>query len=69
MAENLHAGEVHLTDEEVDEINNLAGGTPVRLIDSFPPLWFDNVIPGKRTINGWTVQEFGWEDEEGNWLI
>ena len=70
MTENLRT--VRLTDEEVDKINNLAtadGGKPERLMDSVPFAWFDNVIPGKKTLHGWTVQDLGWEDDEGNWLI
>ncbi len=26
------------------------------------------VVDGKKTVMGWTMQDFGWEDEEGNWL-
>ncbi|KAJ0420211.1 NADP-dependent oxidoreductase domain-containing protein [Aspergillus carlsbadensis] len=26
------------------------------------------VVDGKETILGWTAQDFGWEDAEGNWL-
>ncbi len=26
-------------------------------------------LDGKRTFQGWTYVDFGWEDEEGNWLV
>ncbi|KAJ4029061.1 hypothetical protein NW756_006189 [Fusarium oxysporum] len=29
-------------------------------------LWLE--IDGKRTLHGWTEIDFGWEDEQGNWL-
>ncbi|KAF6813377.1 putative aldo/keto reductase [Colletotrichum plurivorum] len=29
-------------------------------------LWVD--LYGKRTLHGWTEVDFGWEDEQGNWL-
>lgn len=25
-------------------------------------------VDGKRMFRNWTVQDYGWEDEEGNWL-
>ena len=26
-------------------------------------------IDGKRTLQGWSYADLGWEDEQGNWLL
>ena len=60
-----------LSQEDIDAINGIHKDmTQKRLIDGATFVWFDDAIPGKgRTIMGWTVQEIGWEDEKGNWLV
>ncbi|QSS65111.1 hypothetical protein I7I51_05952 [Histoplasma capsulatum] len=64
MDDNLSP--VSLTDEEVGQINDVHKEIGQRrLIDSVGFVWGD--VPGKgRAIMGWTVQEMGWEDAEGN---
>lgn len=71
VVENIHL--VSLTEEQVVQINNLHKSTfEKRLIDACEQLadglWFNT--PGKgRTFYGWTVQDMGWEDQNGNSLI
>lgn len=68
LTENFNL--VPLTEKEVQQVNelHLSLGT-VRLIDHVAFVWLDNVIPGKgKTIFGWTAQEMGWVDQEGNSL-
>jgi glycerol 2-dehydrogenase (NADP+) len=69
MAENIRMVNT-FTDKEMQEINSMHEKIGQRrLIDSVEMVWFDNLIPGKgRTILGWTVQEMGWEDEQGKSL-
>lgn len=39
----------------------------MRLSDSIPGIQYE--LPGgKKTVLGWTKAEFGWEDDQGNWL-
>lgn len=66
MDENLHP--VFLTEEEVEQINNMHKQIGQRrLTDSVEFLWGD--APGKGyAIMGWTLQEMGWVDAEGNVL-
>jgi glycerol 2-dehydrogenase (NADP+) len=67
LAENR--GLVSLAENEVLEINRFhekAGRN--MLIEHAPMGWID--IPGKgRTFMGWTCEEIGWKDSEGNCLI
>lgn len=37
-----------------------------RISDVHGLMWLD--LDGVRTLQGWTVQDLGWEDEHGNWL-
>ena len=69
MAENLRL--ITLADDEVQRINDLHVELgQQRLMDLLAPFWSDDLIPGKgKTMKGWTVQEMGWEDAEGNWLV
>ena len=58
---------VKLDDAEMETMNEswkTIGKT--RLSDSIPGLQYH--LDGVDTINGWTKVEFGWEDENGNWL-
>ncbi|KKZ61573.1 hypothetical protein EMCG_00556 [[Emmonsia] crescens] len=66
MDENLHP--VSLTEEEVEQISNMHKQIGHRrLTDSVEFLWGD--APGKGyAIMGWTLQEMGWVDAEGNVL-
>lgn len=59
---------VTLTDEEMETMNNAHRTVgKVRISDGITSLQYD--IPGKGvTLLGWTNQEFGFEDEQGNWL-
>lgn len=51
--------------EALNQAHTKLGRT--RLSDTIPGLQY--VMPdGKKTVLGWTKVEFGWEDEEGNWL-
>ncbi len=58
---------VTLGDAEIAAINDVHKvlGT-FRLGDSIP--FFVREIDGKKTTMGWTNVDFGWEDEQGNWL-
>ncbi|KAL4926657.1 aldo/keto reductase [Aspergillus undulatus] len=58
---------VTLDKEEMDEINQAQHTIGrVRIADSISAI--RKVVDGKSTILGWTVQDFGWEDAQGNWL-
>jgi glycerol 2-dehydrogenase (NADP+) len=58
---------VTLTDKEMDAINNAHQTIGrLRLADNITRLWFE--VDGRPTLQGWTNVDFGWEDEEGNWL-
>jgi glycerol 2-dehydrogenase (NADP+) len=65
MEENI--GLVTLTDQEMESINlaHLKLGR-VRLSDIIPGMRYN--FKGKDTLMGWSVQDFGFEDSEGNWL-
>ena len=66
MAENLRP--VRLTDDEITEINDLHQKVGQRrLIEAVEVLWGNTLGKGK-TLMGWTVQDLGWADEDGNWL-
>lgn len=38
----------------------------VRICNIHHLLWIN--MDGRRTLHGWTEVDFGWEDEQGNWL-
>ncbi|KAH8705016.1 putative aldo-keto reductase [Talaromyces proteolyticus] len=58
---------ITLPDEDVETMNNAYKTRRVRLSDANERLRFD--VPGKgRLLMGWTNVEFGFEDEQGNWL-
>lgn len=59
---------VKLSDEDMEILNQayLKIGK-MRLSDTIPGIQYE-MPGGKKTIMGWTKQEFGWEDEDGNWL-
>lgn len=58
---------VTLTDDEMARMNS-AHETIMkfRLADHVPMLQVE--IDGKKTLMGWSTVDFGWDDEEGNWL-
>ena len=66
VAENIRL--VELSEEEMDEMNDAHKTIKhLHLVD-----WITS-IQGKREdgtqlVMGWTKEEFGWEDKEGNWL-
>ncbi|KAK2749988.1 hypothetical protein FQN55_002706 [Onygenales sp. PD_40] len=67
MVENLRP--VPLTDEEVEQMNRLHEEIrEKRLIDAAPGVWGETEGKG-RTLMGFTLQEMGWEDEEGRVLV
>ncbi|KAJ1324753.1 glycerol 2-dehydrogenase (NADP+) [Microdochium nivale] len=58
---------VTLSDDEMrrmDTAHEVVGRK--RIADGIEPLHME--MDGKRTLQGWSVVDFGWEDEEGNWL-
>lgn len=58
---------VTLSDEEMDTINRATEKIDrIRLSEIIPGIQYD--LNGKNTILGWSNADFGWEDEEGNWL-
>ncbi|KAH7157974.1 GCY protein [Dactylonectria estremocensis] len=58
---------VTLTDEEMDQINGAHNTIQrYRIADGIKTLQVE--IDGKQTLQGWSKVDFGWEDEEGNWL-
>lgn len=58
---------VRLTEDEMDAINNAQTTIGrVRLANGIGALTRD--YKNKTTIMGWTSEDFGWEDSEGNWL-
>ncbi|KAL2864266.1 aldo/keto reductase [Aspergillus lucknowensis] len=58
---------VTLDESEMDEINNAHQNIcQLRIADGIKGLRGE--VGGKKTILGWTVEDFGWEDAEGNWL-
>lgn len=59
---------VTLSDEEMEAINNLHKTVRrERLSDSSKSLQVE--VDGKITLKGWSKTDFGWEDEQGNWLV
>jgi glycerol 2-dehydrogenase (NADP+) len=66
VAENIRL--VELSEDEMNEMNNAHKTIKqIHLVD-----WI-TAIQGKRAdgtqlVMGWTKEDFGWEDKEGNWL-
>ncbi|RYP39901.1 hypothetical protein DL767_002020 [Monosporascus sp. MG133] len=58
---------VTLSDDEMAKINS-AHETIMkfRLADHIPVLQAE--IDGEKTLMGWSTVDFGWDDEQGNWL-
>jgi glycerol 2-dehydrogenase (NADP+) len=65
IEENI--GLVTLTDQEVEAINeaHLKLGR-VRLSNTIPGMRYN--FNGNDTLMGWSVEDFGFEDSQGNWL-
>lgn len=59
---------VTLSDEEMAKMNS-AHVTIKKLRIADQDLPIEVIIDGKRTLMGWTNADFGWEDEQGNWLL
>lgn len=58
---------VTLSDEEIAEINQAHKTiAEYRIADHIE--FLQVVVDGKKTLMGWSKVDFGWEDEEGNWL-
>ncbi|KAL5333790.1 putative aldo-keto reductase [Aspergillus crustosus] len=58
---------VTLDEAEMEEINNASNTIGrLRIADHIQGIWRE--VDGKRTILGWTPEDFGWEDADGNWL-
>ncbi|KAL3459056.1 putative aldo-keto reductase [Aspergillus heterothallicus] len=58
---------ITLDDGDVAELNEAHRRIELhRICNIHHPLWIE--MDGKRTLQGWTEVDFGWEDEEGNWL-
>ncbi|KAF2096103.1 Aldo/keto reductase [Rhizodiscina lignyota] len=59
---------VTLSDEEMQTINQAHEKIfKLRLSNTIPGMQYK--LNGKDTILGWSYQDFGWEDEHGNWLL
>ena len=58
---------VTLTDDEMERINNAHKTIrSYRIANDISSFWVE--MDGKRTLQGWTNVDFGWEDENGAWL-
>jgi glycerol 2-dehydrogenase (NADP+) len=58
---------VTLTDKEMDILNRAHRTIRrLRLADHIPGMKYE--YEGRPTIMGWTAEDFGWEDSQGNWL-
>ncbi|KAI5468137.1 aldo/keto reductase [Mariannaea sp. PMI_226] len=58
---------VTLSEGEMEKINKAHETIPkFRIADHIESIHFE--MDGKRTLQGWTKVDFGWEDEQGNWL-
>ncbi|KAH6867529.1 NADP-dependent oxidoreductase domain-containing protein [Thelonectria olida] len=58
---------ITLDDEDNAKINNAhAKLEEHRICNIHHLLWVE--VDGKRTLHGWTEVDFGWQDEQGNWL-
>lgn len=59
---------VTLSDEEMARVNSASETIGRhRVADGLDNMFVE--IDGKNTIHGWTPLDFGWEDEQGNWLV
>ncbi len=66
ITENIQL--VTLSDAEMATINSASETIKKdRISDRIESLHME--VDGKRTFQGWTYVDFGWEDEEGNWLV
>ena len=66
IADNIKL--VDLTDDEMDKINNAHQTIQrYRISDHISSLWSE--MDGKPVLQGWTNEDFGWEDKDGNWLV
>lgn len=58
---------ITLDDEDMAKINDAHHEIELhRICNIHHLLWIE--LDGRRTLQGWTEVDFGWEDEEGNWL-
>lgn len=58
---------ISLEDEDMAKINDAHRRIELhRICNIHHLLWIE--LDGKRTLQGWTEVDFGWEDEQGNWL-
>lgn len=58
---------VTLSDEEMTKMASAQDKIKrMRIADNIEALWLE--LDGKKTLQGWSKVDFGWEDEEGNWL-
>lgn len=65
IAENIKL--VELTRGEMAEMDNAHETiTRYRVSDLIEELYVE--VDGKTTFQGWTLEELGWNDKEGNWL-
>ncbi|PNH46454.1 hypothetical protein VD0004_g1672 [Verticillium dahliae] len=65
IAENIKL--VTLSDEEIDTINKAQDTIKkYRIAEGIQSL--KGEVDGKLALSGWTMEDFGWEDAEGNWL-
>lgn len=59
---------VELTNSEMEEMNDAHKTVgKVRLVEWITDM-HQTATDGTDTIMGWTREDFGWEDSEGNWL-
>ena len=66
VEENLRL--VTLTEAEMEELNQAHRTIgPLRIADHIQTTRGEK--DGKPTFMGWTNEDFGWEDAEGNWLL
>ena len=60
-------GLVKLDESDMDKLNHATDSIEkIRLSEIIPGLKYE--LNGKDTILGWSKADFGWEDEDGNWL-
>lgn len=65
IVENINL--ITLEDGDVAKLNEAHRRIELhRICNIHHLLWIE--MDGKRTLQGWTEVDFGWEDEEGNWL-
>lgn len=58
---------IALDEEDVSQLNSAHKRLGlVRISNVHHLLWVN--MDGRRTLQGWTEVDFGWEDEQGNWL-